>query len=90
MDSEEMDLAAETEGGRNELKRWDWGGLGVAKREAVSVLEGGRTGSGGAKGTFHTPDISTDPRVGLMVYSAARVAGEIRKPMESVPKAMGA
>lgn len=36
------------------------------------------------------PDMSTLPTVGLMVYKAARVAGEMSEPIESVPSAMGA
>lgn len=36
------------------------------------------------------PDMSTLPTVGLMVYKAARVAGEMSEPIESVPSEMGA
>lgn len=35
------------------------------------------------------PDISTLPGVSFKVYSAARVAGEMSDPIESVPRARG-
>ena len=39
--------------------------------------------------TRQTPDVSTLPTVGLRLYKAARVAGEVSDPIESVPSAIG-
>jgi hypothetical protein len=40
--------------------------------------------------TRQTPDMSTLPTVGSRLYKAARVAGEVSDPLDSIPSGIGA